>query len=181
MAGRSEMTKHKNNRHDGLKTSSAGKRGISVTVIIVLTVAIVASLGLWWWKARPDTEPPAAPRPAETRTTSSPAPAERPKADFQKLKGSWLRPDGGYVIAVKSVDDNGRMEASYSNPGPIHVAKAEASRDGETVKVFVELRDVNYPGSTYDLIYDPQSDSLSGIYYQAALQQRFEVVFTRMN
>jgi len=33
--------------------------------------------------------------------------------------------------------------------------------------VFIELRDVNYPGSTYSLTYEPASDQLKGIYYQA--------------
>jgi hypothetical protein len=47
------------------------------------------------------------------------------------------------------------------------------------VKVFVELRDVNYPGSTYTLTYDPASDQLKGIYYQAVEQQRFPVAFFR--
>ena len=175
------MTKHKNNRHDEMTTPSAGKRGISVTVVIVLAVVIVAALGSWWWAANRTNGSPGTSPPIESKAATAPAAAVAPKADFQKLKGSWVRPDGGYVIAVKSVDDSGRMEASYSNPGPIHVAKAEATKDGEAIKVFIELRDVNYPGSTYDLVYDPQSDSLSGIYYQAALQQRFEVVFTRMN
>jgi hypothetical protein len=55
-----------------------------------------------------------------------------------------------------------------------------ASRDGAAVEVFIELRDANYPGSTYNLTYDPQSDQLQGIYYQAALQQQFEVFFVRM-
>ena len=104
-----------------------------------------------------------------------------PKADFRKLKGKWLRPDGGYVLEIKAAADSGILDASYVNPQPIHVAKAEASQDGQTVKVFIELRDVNYPGSTYDLTYDPQNDSLQGIYYQAALRQQFEVVFVRTN
>ena len=55
-------------------------------------------------------------------------------------------------------------------------------QDGATTKVFIELRDVNYPGvPTYTLAYYLASDKLAGIYYQAALQQRFEVVFERMN
>ena len=48
------------------------------------------------------------------------------------------------------------------------------------MKVFLELRDVHYPGSTYTLTYDPARDQLQGVYYQAALQQRFDVVFVRM-
>ena len=72
------------------------------------------------------------------------------------------------------------MAAGYFNPKSIHVAQAEASREGGVMKVFIELRGVNYPGSTYTLTYDPASDQLKGVYYQAALQQRFEVVFVRM-
>ena len=102
------------------------------------------------------------------------------KPEFQKLKGKWLRPDGGYVIEIKSVTDDGAMEAAYLNPKPIHVAKAEASLDGAAMKVFIELRDVNYPGSTYTLTYDAAGDQLNGIYYQALQQQSFEVTFVRM-
>lgn len=72
------------------------------------------------------------------------------------------------------------MDAGYFNPKPIHVAKAEASQDGVAMKVFIELRDVNYPGSTYTLTYNPENDQLSGIYFQALQQQSFEVFFTRM-
>ena len=73
------------------------------------------------------------------------------------------------------------MEAAYFNPRPIHVARAEASRDGSATKIFVELRDVNYPGSTYTLIYEPTNDQLKGIYFQAALKQQFEVFFERLD
>ena len=71
------------------------------------------------------------------------------------------------------------MEAAYFNPRPIHVAKAQASRDGGKLKVFVELRDVNYPGSTYTLAYNATADRLDGIYYQAVEKQNFEVYFIR--
>ena len=66
------------------------------------------------------------------------------------------------------------------NPRPIKVSQAEAAQEGATTKVFLELRDVQYPGSTYTLRYDPASDQLKGVYYQAALQQSFNVVFVRM-
>lgn len=100
-------------------------------------------------------------------------------ADFQALVGKWVRPDGGYVISVRSVDPDGRVDAGYFNPRPINVSRAEASVEGKTVKLFVELQAAGYPGSTYELNYNPGSDSLVGIYFQAAMQQRFEVVFVR--
>ena len=47
------------------------------------------------------------------------------------------------------------------------------------MKLFVELRDVNYPGSTYSLRYDPARDVLEGAYFQAMEQQTFDVSFVR--
>ena len=99
---------------------------------------------------------------------------------FDALKGRWLRPDGGYVLEIRAVDTGGKIDAGYFNPNPINIAKAEATRDGSTVKVFVELRAPNYPGSTYTLTYDPQLDQLRGIYFQAVEQQNFNIFFIRM-
>ena len=101
-------------------------------------------------------------------------------AGFGPLRGRWLRPDGGYMLDVRDVDASGKMEAVYLNPRPIHVARAEATRDGAALQVLVELRAPGYPGSTYTLRYEPQRDQLEGSYFQAALQQRFAVVFVRM-
>jgi hypothetical protein len=71
--------------------------------------------------------------------------------------------------------------AMYLNPLPITVARADATRDGSIFKVLVELRAPGYPGSTYTLTYDPTRDQPAGIYFQAALQQRFDVMFVRRN
>jgi len=99
---------------------------------------------------------------------------------FDALNGRWLRPDGGYVLEVRSVDSSGKIDAAYLNPKLINIAKAEATRDGSTVKVFVELRAPNYPGSTYTLTYDQERDQLRGIYFQAVQRQSFNVYFVRM-
>ena len=82
-------------------------------------------------------------------------------------------------VRIRSVDAAGRINAAYLNPRPINVAKAEATRDGSTLKVFVELQAPGYPGSTYTLTYDPKSDQLGGVYYQPSVQQRFDVSFVR--
>jgi hypothetical protein len=102
------------------------------------------------------------------------------KVDFEILKGRWVRPDGGYVVAVREIDAGGKLVAAYFNPRPINVSQAEAASDGTTIKVFIELRDINYPGATYNLTYDPRSDQLKGIYFQPAINQSFYVVFVRM-
>ncbi len=60
------------------------------------------------------------------------------------------------------------------------MARAEATRDGSALKVFVELRAPDYPGSTYTVTYDRKSDQLEGVYYQAALRQSFDVRFVRL-
>jgi hypothetical protein len=99
---------------------------------------------------------------------------------FAFLKGRWRRPDGGYVIDVKDVDSSGRVDAAYFNPKPIQVSKAEVTREGSTANLFIELRDTGYPGCTYTLAYDPQTDQLRGVYFQAVIRQIFDVVFSRI-
>ena len=161
--------------------SSARKRRNAGTTIIGLAVVVVAALGFWSWNSKRTGVSPATPPPTVAPAASTPpAPMVVVKPGFQKLQGKWLRPDGGYVVEIKSAEASGRLDAAYFNPQPIHVAKAEASLDGAAVKVFIELRDVNYPGSTYTLTYDAAGDQLYGIYYQALQQQRFEVNFVRM-
>ena len=106
--------------------------------------------------------------------------AGRAAAGVQALHGRWLRLDGGYILDIRAIDALGTIEAVYLNPRPIHVARAEATGDGATLQVSVELRAPGYPGSTYTLRYEPTRDQLAGIYFQAALQQSFDVVFVRM-
>ena len=171
---------HKRTQNGNSPKQPTGRSGIPSAKIIVTAVAIAVALGFWSWKSKHTDASPKTPGLNETVATNPPTAAAAAKQDFQKLIGKWRRPDGGYVIEIKSVDDSGKLDASYSNPRPIHVAKAEASQDGATTKVFIELRDVNYPGSTYTLAYEPQSDQLQGIYFQAVQRQNFEVIFVRM-
>jgi hypothetical protein len=105
--------------------------------------------------------------------------ADKAKPDFSALKGRWMRLDGGYILSVKDIDASGKMEAAYYNPRPINVSKAQAVQEAATLQVFIELRDTGYPGSTYTLTYDPKTDRLGGVYYQAAIGQRFDVTFVR--
>jgi hypothetical protein len=117
--------------------------------------------------------------PSETGTASSPSADAIPKADIQQLIGDWVRPDGGYVISIRRIFPDGRAEAAYLNPRRVNVARAEATAAGDTARLFMELQDVGYPGSTYELVYDPQKDLLAGVYFQAAIGQRFDVLFVR--
>jgi hypothetical protein len=100
--------------------------------------------------------------------------------DFQRLEGKWVRPDGGYVLELKNVKKDGSLTAAYFNPRPIKVFRAEWSLKGGGINLFVELRDVNYPGSTYTLQYDAATDRLRGAYFQAVEKQTFQVEFVRV-
>ncbi len=108
-----------------------------------------------------------------------PTPVAQARQGFEALEGRWVRPDGGYMIAIKAVDANGKLDAAYANPRPLPFSRAEASREGGTIRVFLELRAGGYNGSTYTLDYDPEKDVLKGIYFQAVAQQRYEVQFAR--
>ncbi len=141
---------------------------------VVLAAAVVSSCG------KKDDATLSAPPPPANNSVKVPAATSTSDIAFAKLPGKWLRPDGGYVLEIRSVDPNGKMDAGYFNPRPINVAKAAASQASGTVKVFIELRDVNYPGSTYTLTYDPRKDQFTGDYFQAAIRQNFDVFFTRM-
>jgi hypothetical protein len=123
--------------------------------------------------------PQAAASPTGSPATSEPVPPEN-NPGFAKLRGKWQRTDGGYVLDIRNILPGGKMEAQYLNPSPINVAKAEATANGSNPKVFVELRDTNYPGCTYALTYNPATDQLAGVYFQASMGQQFEVVFARL-
>ncbi len=110
--------------------------------------------------------------------TATPAVAEK-KVTLDTLKGSWVRPDGGYTIAIRSVAANGQLEAVYFNPNQLPFAKAQAALEGATLRASFELRAGGYDGSTYELTYDLMTDRLKGIYYQAVMKQKFDVFFVR--
>lgn len=152
---------------------------------------------LVWWIADSFRAPPSG---ATTGASASPAstnnpPPETPpvavaavpsplsEAVRQKLLGRWQRTDAEYAIEIRVVGDDGTAEARYFNPfnqRSINVARASVTEQGDQAGFFMELRDVGYPGSTYTLRYDPAADQLTGVYYQAAMQQNYEVVFRRL-
>ena len=132
----------------------------------VLALAVICILGTLW--------PMAGAVYAASGQTDKQSPA-----DLQRLEGRWVRPDGGYVLELSEIKKDGSLKASYFNPRPINVFTAKWSRKGEKVTVFVELRDVNYPGSKYNLQYDPESDHLTGTYFQAVEKQTFSIEFVR--
>jgi len=100
-------------------------------------------------------------------------------ADKNTLIGDWVRTDAEYLIRITQVNDDGTMSVQYFNPNPINVGKANWEASYGNLKIIVEMRDVNYPGSTYTLNYLPDRGMLAGEYYQAVEGLTFYVEFTR--
>ena len=173
------MSKPANQRPKHKPSAGKPRRRLPGVAALVLGLAVVAALGLWAWKRQRPSDSSSAGLPAETNAINAPAAVVGSPSGFQKLSGRWQRPDGGYILEIRSVAPDGKIEAGYFNPRPINVAKAVASQESGSVKVFIELRDLNYPGSTYTLTYDPAKDLLQGGYFQAALKQTFDVFFIR--
>lgn len=119
--------------------------------------------------------------------SGTPDPDARPhisdedRITLEKLIGRWHRKDGGYVIQIHKVNEDGSLDAAYYNPKPIHISRANALRKDARMKVFIELRDAGYPGSTYTLTYDPEHDILGGLYFHAGMKQYFKVSFIRIS
>ena len=143
------------------------RRWLVATAVVVVVAAAIAVIGLW----------PLLTAPREMTPPAVRGGALAPEA--QRVAGRWLRPDGGYVLEIRSVGADGRLDAAYFNPNPINVAQARVRTIDGPVEVFVELRDVNYPGATYRLVYEPRDDALFGLYRQPAVNQTFEVTFVR--
>jgi hypothetical protein len=111
--------------------------------------------------------------------TANPGKVSQAQTDFQRLQGRWVRPDGGYILELRNIKKDGSISAAYFNPQPIRVFSAKAGRKDGRITVVVELRDVNYPGSTYTLQYDAVSDRLKGTYFQAMHRETFVIEFVR--
>jgi hypothetical protein len=162
------------------KTIRRGKRPVALYLIVAGIVAAVVAGVFLFEKSGNETDRRSAAKEATSSrpSSNSASPAQR---NLVKLIGRWLRPDGGYVIDIANVGSDGSLAAAYYNPRPINVAQASWTIEEERTKIFIELRDVGYPGARYSLAYDPQDDALKGLYYQPSVEQSFEVVFVRMN
>jgi hypothetical protein len=171
-------SKHKKTTSRPRPAKPGARRAAVLTMTIVLAVGISVAVVLLRGGALGGT---GAPSPSPTVSGGQAvATAGRTTSGFRALRGRWLRPDGGYILDIWDIDASGKIEAVYLNPRPIHVAMAEATRDDAALRVRVELRAPGYPGSTYTLRYEPTRDQLEGVYFQATLQQSFDVAFVRM-
>jgi hypothetical protein len=116
--------------------------------------------------------------PTAAAPASAAAKAAVPET-VQKLLGRWVRSDGGYTLELRSAELSGVVDAGYFNPKSIRVSRAVWMQGGGGYQVAVELNDVGYPGATYLLTYEPQTDKLVGKYTQPQMQQTFDIEFVR--
>lgn len=105
--------------------------------------------------------------------------SESDPVSVEKVAGRWLRPDGGYILELERPSPDEKFKAQYFNPRPIRVATTRVNQEGPVIRVYVEMLDVGYPGSYYDLVYDPEGDRLVGFYFQATMKATFDVFFIR--
>lgn len=108
------------------------------------------------------------------------AQASSSQDDLDLLLGGWIRSDGGYVLEIKEVEENGTLQAAYFNPNPVHISKAQVSEQSGQVHLVVVLQDEGYPGSYYTLTYNRQADRLIGVYHHLGINKDFEIFFTRV-
>lgn len=99
--------------------------------------------------------------------------------DYKHLIGQWVRTSGGYVLDIKSISLDGKIEMAYLNPRTINVSKAQANIKAGRINLFIELRDRHYLGNYYTLTYDSQRDRLVGVYHHLGIEQNFDVFFSR--
>jgi uncharacterized protein (DUF2147 family) len=161
----------KNQGKDNQAIKEPNKNQRMLMVAVFLLAALTAYM---FW---PSTET----TPAENNIVSAPAASSvAPAADKEKLVGRWQRTDGGYIIELKNPTSEGLIETGYFNPNPINVGKSSWQNKDGRLLVMVELQDQNYPGSLYNLEYQPHVDKLTGTYFQAVERVSYKVEFSRL-
>lgn len=136
----------------------------------LLGVIIILFLAVLVWRTSEN-------RFSETKKT---VPTNKEFDQAQRLEGKWVRPDGGYTLVIEDVKPDGSLKASYFNPKQINVFISNWKVEDNRIHLFIELRDINYPGSTYALIYVNEQDVLTGAYFQAVEKQTFSIKFLRI-
>ena len=159
------MAKAKKAKKPGKSARGKSKKWLFPVICLVL-VGLAAAV--WYGSLNRSATEPAATVPQKKETP-----------DFDKLVGNWVRPDGGYVIEISKIYPDGKVDAAYFNPRSIHVSRSTVSEKDGLIELFIELQGQGYPGSTYTLKYNPAYDAMVGIYFQAVIQQPFDVIFQR--
>jgi hypothetical protein len=172
-------SKKSNKRGHRGKASSHKRRNFPTLLLIIVCAGIAIAGGLLIFSKYLNEANQKTAISASDSSSDSNAPNATPD-NLRRLIGRWVRPDGGYVIDIRNVHVDGKMQAAYFNPRPIHVSQAQVTQKEGEIQIFIELRDAGYPGATYALRYNAKHDVLVGLYHQPAVGQTFDVAFARM-
>jgi hypothetical protein len=148
---------------------------IPKTIMKHTTRIPLGAILLLWTISCGEAKSPEATAPEPVQAAAAPAAA----VDKNRLAGTWERTDAPYQLVLSDIASDGTMKAQYLNPNPINVSKSNWVDGKDVISVFVELRDVNYPGSNYTLTYFPDRDMLIGKYFQAVEGVTYDVAFAR--
>ena len=185
-SSKSRQTRRQGSRRrettNGRATSAMGPKHMLVGIGLgVIAIGVLIAWAISSARPAPEAAPvPVTTEPEPPAPTPAPPPPSSQPVDLKVVVGRWVRTDSPYVIENHGGADDGKLDAAYYNPRSINVSRAEAKDKLGKLEVFVELRDAGYPGSTYTLTYDRSSDTLQGVYFQAAMRQTYDVVFARM-
>jgi hypothetical protein len=101
------------------------------------------------------------------------------KPEMTGLTGRWLRADVGYVLDIRSVAGDGKLDVILSAPRTVQVGKAIASQVSGKTQIEIEIADPALAGCKYTLTFDPVGNRLNGVYFQSALKETSEIFFVR--
>lgn len=150
----------------------ARNRRILKIIVILLGAGVLFAIG--WFSTGAHL--------GKTQSVNNPIPlaGQAQAPNYSPLIGQWQRSDdSGQLLQINGVGPDGRIDCDYANPRPVEVAHAETITKGDTIELFLELTDNGYPVAAYQLLYHPDRNILTGLYYQRADSIRYGVTFTR--
>ena len=136
------------------KSKKAGRRGKASsrkrrnfpTLLLIIVFAGVAIAGGFLLFSKYTKEPDQSTATLAPYSSSPLGASTATPTNLKKLVGRWVRPDGGYVIHIRNVHADGKLQATYFNPRPIHVSQARVTQKEGEIQILIELRDAGYPG-----------------------------------
>jgi hypothetical protein len=101
--------------------------------------------------------------------------------DRNLIKGVWGRVDAAGEIKITEVLHGGSLKSTFYNPKLIAIEKSIWTNSSGVLRVYILLREDDYPGSSFTLNYVAVRDVLVGVYYDALTQKSYPVTFERVN
>lgn len=100
--------------------------------------------------------------------------------DKNLLIGEWSQTGTPNLIKITGVLENGKLESEVYTPTKIEIEKANWSKIGNSLSIYIELQSEKYPGSNFKLNYIPNRDVCVGEYFQVIDSTTNSVEFIRI-